>query len=529
MGTSEGAQGTAQRDSLHEARTLWQRCGARCSMGMNAALTSLGAKLTGLLFLGFLVVVGLDLYLSARRIQEDLLQDVQREVAAMTRTLRVTMELLYRTERPETHFAALVSTLSRFENMLDVVFYNRLGQVVARSTPLQEHQLPAVDIQQVIATRTAVDGLFMAAGIQRYYRVEALDEMETGEVAAMLVLEDFPFFTRVRRERLLVAAAGALLLLVMFAGIVALVVRRSIAQPLQSLTRQVEAIGQGQFSQPLPTARRDEIGRLAQEFHRMCRRLEGAYRTLETEHAAKLALERDLRQAEQLATLGKLASRLAHEIGTPLNVIQGRAEQLLRRERLPEKDRAFLEVIVSQIERISGFITQLLAPARRSEPHLRVVQLADILRRVWEVVSDRGAAAHVHVTLDVRETLPPVLGDPEQLQQVLLNLSVNAMHAVGAHGQVSLRARWQPQGTLSPAGQVEMEVADTGPGIPAHDLPHIFEPFFTTKSVTGGTGLGLTISREIVRSHHGEIHVESQVGQGTRFIVALPLASPPMA
>jgi len=110
------------------------------------------------------------------------------------------------------------------------------------------------------------------------------------------------------------------------------------------------------------------------------------------------------------------------------------------------------------------------------------------------------------------------------LQQVLLNLSVNALQAVGPAGRVVLRTRCQPVGLRDPSGYIEVEVADTGAGIPAHDLPHIFEPFFTTKGVTGGTGLGLTISREIVRSHHGEIRVESRLGQETRFIVSLPLA-----
>jgi signal transduction histidine kinase len=485
---------------------------------------SLGTKLTGYLLLGVLVVMGLELYLSIKRIQTDLLHDVRREVAAMSRTLHIALTLIDRTETPKQAFTSFVASLSAFEDMLDVVFYDREAQIVARSTTLQEHQLPAVNIQQVMTTRTPAEGLFRAGRVQRYYRVEPVATRAGEGIAAMLVLEDFPFFTRVLRERMVVALGATLGLLVVLASIVAVVVRRSIAQPLRTLTRQVEAIGQGHFTQRLPTTRRDEIGRLAHEFDRMCSRLDAAYRTLEAENEAKLRLERDLRQSEQLATLGKLASRLAHEIGTPLNVIQGRAEQLLRRENLPQKDRAFLEVIVSQIDRISGFITQLLAPARRSEPHLRVVHLHDIVRRVWEAVSDRGAAAHVGVTLELSEVLPPIMGDPEQLQQVLLNLSVNALQAVGPDGRVALRTRLQPDGNLHPTGYIEVEVADTGPGIPAHDLPHIFEPFFTTKGLTGGTGLGLTISREIVRSHHGEIRVESTLGQGTRFIVSLPLA-----
>jgi two-component system, NtrC family, sensor kinase len=491
---------------------------------VSLTMMSLGTKLTCYLLLGVLVVMGLELYLSVTRIQTDLLHNVRREVVAISRTLHLALTMIDRTDTPESYFRSFVASLSDFENMLDVVFYDHTAQIVARSTPLQEHQLPAVNIQQVIATRTPAEGLFSAGRVQRYYRVEPLVTTAEEGIAAMLVLEDFPFFTPVLQERIVRALEVTLGLLVVLASIVAAVVRRSIARPLRTLTRQVEAIGQGHFPQRLSITRRDEIGRLAHEFDRMCVRLEAAYRTVEAENEAKLRLERDLRQSEQLATLGKLASRLAHEIGTPLNVIQGRAEQLLRRENLPEKDRAFLEVIVSQIDRISGFITQLLAPARQSAPHLRVIHLSDVVRRVWEAVSDRGTAAQVEITLDLCEGLPPLMGDPEQLQQVLFNLSVNALQAVGAAGRVTLRTRFQPAGSLSPAGHIEVEIADTGPGIPAHHLPHIFAPFFTTKGLTGGTGLGLTISREIVRSHHGEIHVESLLGHGTRFIVALPLA-----
>jgi signal transduction histidine kinase len=442
----------------------------------------------------------------------------------MSRTLHIALALIDQTEAPAQAFTSFVASLSAFDNVLDVVFYDHTGQIVARSTMLQVHQLPDVNLQPMLMTQTPTEGLVTVGGVQRYYRVEPTSTPTGTGIAAMLVLEDFPFFTRVLRERMLVTLGATLVLFIVLGSIVMIVVRRSITQPLHTLTRQVDAIGQGQGPPLLHLTRQDEIGRLAHAFDHMYRRLEAAYRTLEAENEAKLRLERDLRQSEQLATLGKLASRLAHEIGTPLNVIQGRAEQLLRREHLPEKDRAFLEVIVSQIDRISGFITQLLAPARRSAPHLRAIHLHEIVRRVWDAISDRGAAVHVEVRLELTETLPPVMGDPEQLQQVLLNLSVNALQAVGTAGRVTLRTRWQPAGSLRPAGHAEVEVADTGPGIAADDLPHLFAPFFTTKGVTGGTGLGLTISREIIRSHHGEIRVESHPGHETRFIVSLPLA-----
>ena len=153
------------------------------------------------------------------------------------------------------------------------------------------------------------------------------------------------------------------------------------------------------------------------------------------------------------------------------------------------------------------------------------MRLNEIVRRVWEIVGDRGNAGGVEVTLELADDVPPLLGDPDQLQQVLLNLSVNAVQAVGASGRVTLSTRPQQNGNPGTAGMVEAVVADTGPGIPPCDLPHIFEPFFTTKGMIGGTGLGLAICREIILSHHGDIRVESEPEQGSRFIFVLPRAT----
>jgi two-component system, NtrC family, sensor kinase len=488
---------------------------------------NLGTKLTCYLLLGVLVVMGLDLYLSVKRIQANLLHGLRREVGAISRTLQVAL-IISSEDMPEQYFAPSGTSLDAFENILGVVFYDREAQVVAIPLALQGQPLPEVNVRQVMATRTPVEGLFRTRRTTRYYRVEPIVNAAGEGIAAALILEDLPPLSREFRDRAFTALWARLGLLALLAGIVAVVIHCSVARPLRTLARQVEAIGQGHFPHRLRITRRDEIGRLAQEFDRMCTRLETAYHQLAAEGEEKLHLERALHQSEQLAALGQLASRLAHEIGTPLNIIQGRAEQLLQRGTMADKDREFLGVIVTQIDRISGFIRQLLTLARRSEPRLRAVQLQDIVRRVADVVSDRGTAAGVEVSLELTADLPPVLGDPEQLQQVLLNLSVNALQAVGTAGRVTLRTRCQPPGPLSPVGQSELEVADTGAGIAPHDLPHIFEPFFTTKGQIGGTGLGLAISREIIRSHQGEIRVESTLGHGSRFIVSLPWASAPV-
>ena len=482
---------------------------------------SLGNKLTWYLLLGVLAVIGLDVYLSLARTRANLLDDLRREVAAISRTLWVTLEVSGDDE-PERYFAQLAPGISGFENILGVVFYDRAGQVATTSASLQGHRLPEVDVQAVIRTRTPVEGLFSEGSAQRYYRVEAIPSSAGQGIAAFLVLEDFPLFTREFRGRVLQTLLTILMLLVVLAVIVSVVIRQSVTQPLQTLAHRIAAIGQGHLDQRLHLTRRDEIGQVAQEFDRMCARLEEAHRQLVMESEEKLQLERALRHSEKLAALGQLASRLAHEIGTPLNVIQGRAEQLLRRETLAEKDRTFMTIIVTQIEQISRFIRQLLTLAHRSEPQQRIVRVNEVVRRVWEMTGDRENTSAVEVTLALADNVPPVLGDPDQLQQVLLNLSVNALHAVGTSGRITLSTRFQPQGSLGKTAMVEIVVADTGPGIPAQDLPHIFEPFFTTKGIVGGTGLGLAICREIILGHRGDIRVESEPGRGSRFIVALP-------
>jgi signal transduction histidine kinase len=209
-----------------------------------------------------------------------------------------------------------------------------------------------------------------------------------------------------------------------------------------------------------------------------------------------------------------------------LNVIQGRAEQLLRRKTLGEKDRMFVGVIVTQIEHISSFIRQLLTLARRPEPQMRSVFINDVVRRTWEVIGAHERTDGVALVLDLAETTPPIVGDPDQLQQVVLNLTFNAVQAAGRAGQVTVRTRVRKGG--GDAGRdesVELEVMDTGPGIARAEQARVFEPFFTTRGMAGGTGLGLTICREIVLTHQGEIRVESKEGSETRFVVSLPVVN----
>jgi PAS domain S-box-containing protein len=223
-----------------------------------------------------------------------------------------------------------------------------------------------------------------------------------------------------------------------------------------------------------------------------------------------------LRRTERLAELGMLASGMAHEIGTPMNVILGRAEYLLSRTK-EEPTKRGLETIVAQVERITKIMNQLLAFARRRPAERRPLDLRKSVADCLDVIQERVRRHRIRVETDLPADLPPVLADADQVSQVLLNLMLNAIQAMPEGGTLRLAlARGD--------GTVTIQVGDTGHGIPEEALSKIFLPFYTTKEVGKGTGLGLTVVHGIIQEHGGTIMVESRVDQGTTFTVALPIA-----
>jgi PAS domain S-box-containing protein len=225
-------------------------------------------------------------------------------------------------------------------------------------------------------------------------------------------------------------------------------------------------------------------------------------------------VEEQLRRTELLAELGTLASGMAHEIGTPMNVILGRAEFAMRRI---DDDRAkqSLETIVTQVERITKIMNQFLTFARRRPAVRRLVALKDVIDDSLEMLHERLAHHGVNVVAELPEHMPLVRADPDQISQVLLNLFINALHAMSEGGTLKVTVKPEPDAVV-------LMIADTGHGIPRENLGKIFTPFFTTKEVGKGTGLGLTVVHGIIQDHGGSIAVESEPGKGTTFTVRLP-------
>lgn len=231
-------------------------------------------------------------------------------------------------------------------------------------------------------------------------------------------------------------------------------------------------------------------------------------------------LEMQLRQAERLAELGTLASGMAHEIGTPMNVILGRAEYLLQRT-ADEGMKKGLATIVTQVERITKVMNQLLAFARRRTPERRAIDFGEIVDESLEMFQERIAQSRITVDKTIESSLPPVRADRDQLIQVLINLVMNSIHAMPEGGRLRL--------SLAREGShVCLSVSDTGHGMPEEIRSKVFEPFFTTKDFGKGTGLGLTVVKGIIEEHGGTIAVESEVDKGTTCWIRLPLDEAPL-
>jgi signal transduction histidine kinase len=300
-----------------------------------------------------------------------------------------------------------------------------------------------------------------------------------------------------------------------------------IGQPVRRLVAQAQRLGRGDFSARLRPRRRDEMGALAAELDVMADKLGEARSRVEAETAARLAALEQLRHADRLTTVGKLAAGIAHEVGTPLNVITGHG-QLVTEEYppgTPAHDNA--SIMVEQAVRIAGIVNHLLDFSRRRTVSRVVQDLRQVVEHGCELL---GALARRHdATVRLWQPEAPIEAevDAGQLQQAIANLVVNAVQAMPRGGEVRVTTTVTRALPPPDVGGPEREVArivveDDGRGIAAEDLPRIFEPFFTTKDVGEGTGLGLSVTFGIIQEHGGWIAVDSASDRGSRFSVFLP-------
>jgi len=295
-----------------------------------------------------------------------------------------------------------------------------------------------------------------------------------------------------------------------------------VGRPTRALVANTRRIGAGDLSGRLDLRQRDELGEIARAVDAMVVRLEEARDRARDETERRVAAVAQLRHADRLMTVGKLASGLAHELGTPMNVVAGRAQMIMSGEVEGEQVVASAGVIVEQTRRMTAIIRQLLDFARRTPSDRRHQHVAGLVVNVTTLLQAMARAAQVELTT----TTQPVEADLDaaQIEQVVTNLVVNALHACTPGDRVDVEVAAviaaPPDGPAQPCARIR--VTDTGCGMDEATRARMFEPFFTTKDVGAGTGLGLSVVWGIVAEHGGWIDVSSARGEGTRVDVLIP-------
>jgi signal transduction histidine kinase len=249
-----------------------------------------------------------------------------------------------------------------------------------------------------------------------------------------------------------------------------------------------------------------------------------AYQFFFREQTERGRLEQQLRQAEKLSALGQMISGIAHELNNPLTVIKGYLELILSKHELPPVTRTDLEKVATECNRAAKLVSNFLALSRQQPAEREIVNLNDLIRRVVELREFECRSAAIQIGLHLDPALPTTQVDPDQIQQVLVNLITNAMQAL-ADRPVPRRISISSE---TRAGAIRIIVEDSGTGIPDAHVPHIFEPFFTTKEVGTGTGLGLSIAHSVMADHHGRIFYQHSTGGGACFVLEFPIRQGPL-
>jgi two-component system NtrC family sensor kinase len=319
------------------------------------------------------------------------------------------------------------------------------------------------------------------------------------------------------------------LVLALVSGLTAAVVGISfVGRPVRALVEKARRVGEGDLDAPVTPTRNDELGVLAREMNTMTERLAEARRRLDEETRSRIEAVEQLRRADRLMTVGRMAAAIAHDLGTPLNVVSMRAQilsELAEDAPSPEAVRAQARSIGEHADQMARIIQQLLNYARPSTCDRQRVDVRDIVRRTIELL--RPVADRQGATLSHEHALQPIFAsvDAAQMQQVLTNLIVNGLQSMSRPGTIRVsvgRASRVPPGRADAPARpfVTIDVSDEGGGIVREDLPRIFEPFFSTKPA--GAGLGLSVMEGIVRDHGGFVDVATAVGLGSTFTVHLP-------
>ncbi len=476
-------------------------------------------KLALALFAGVFVVVAAFTALRAKRDVEAFDADARRD----QRIVGVTAAAAVSPQRPLKEAVRLASRVNDSREGIQIRFVSLAEQAAQELEPLlkltlSDRPLPGASKQLVKSRQPDEEADYLVTYVGAPTLDDAYGAVELSQPLASGAAYAWQGF---------LSAMASSLAMVMVGGVtMAAIGARIVGRPVAELIRAARRIGEGEFDVLPATQRRDEFGELAGALRHMGQSLADERRRTRQEMEARISALEQLRHAERLSTLGQLASVLAHEIGTPLNVVAGHAK-LIATGKLPAPQALeSAEAIGAQCARITSIVRRVLDYARRRPAKRTAVSGSDVLVLTCGLLE--GLAAQRGVKLEIAGGRGDffISADPGQLQQCLTNIVSNAIYASPDGGVVSLAIE---EATRAASGEprqfLAFSVKDSGPGLDETVRARIFEPFVTTKPPGEGTGLGLSVASDIVSEHEGTIEVSSQPGRGCVFTVLVPRSS----
>lgn len=487
---------------------------------------SIGLWLAGMTAL----VLGGHGWMQLRTEREDLVAARRWELTLLTTAVRSAVENAVR-DKQQPDVASLLDQLELRDPAIDVYVLGENGAVIGSSWGSEA---------KLAAARRIADG---ARGLDTL-RIEDLGDAEFAAIApvrpegmslgrVVIIQPGDTLRADLAAERR-ATIISIILLIVVLSGVIWGVIRLRLDQPMRRVIVGIRAIGRGDLSTRIQLTGTDEVAEIAREFDAMTAALQEARQKLDDETERRERMGVEMQRANRLAIVGQLAATLAHEIGSPLQVLSGRAQALAERSDLPPDAARSVGIMVQQTERVHHIVERLLDVARRKAPKPVWMDVRESVTSVMELVAVQARRLRVRLVLEADE-IPQIHADADQVQQILLNLLQNALRACSKGGVVRvavgqssfLRADSREQRS------VFIDVTDSGPGIPDDLRSRIFEPFVTAWQNGGGSkgsGLGLAVVQSIVTEHGGIVQVSAPpTGTGARFTVHFPLAAPPEA